>query len=79
MSRIEGEVHGAPLWYSAVWVGHRDEALLKAEDRGRTHVHVGGRHTKEGKTASVFSDAGGQRVFLSWFVPVLPLFSRVQK
>lgn len=63
--------------------GHRDEALLKAEDRGRTHAHtgvyVGGRQTKAGKSASVFSDAEGQRAFWSWFVLVLPLSSRLQR
>lgn len=56
--------------------GHRDEALLEAADRGKDScscwVHVGGSQTKGGKSVSVLSDAGGQRVFWSWFVLGLP-------
>lgn len=48
---------------------------MKAEDAKDScsrWVYVGGRQTKGGKSASVFSDAGGQRAFWYWFVLVIP-------
>lgn len=46
----------------------RDEALLKAAGQGKDScscwVYVGGRQTKGGKSACVFSDTGAQRAFL---------------
>ncbi len=81
--QIEGEVHGAPLWYSGVWAEAQRWSIIEScrqgEDSCSCWVHVGGKQTKGGKSVSVLSDAGGQRVFWSWYVLVLPLSSRLQR
>lgn len=83
MNQIEGEVHGVSPWYSDVWAGAQRWSIVESWRQGKDScscwAYVGGRQTKGGKSASVFSDAGGQRVFWSWFVLVLPLSSRLQR
>lgn len=80
---IAGEVRGAPLWYSGVWAGTQRWGIVECWRQGKdscsSWVYVGGRQTKGGKSASVLSDAGGQRALWMGFVLVLPLSSRLQR